>query len=190
MINSCYATFRKMELPYTRNSKTWTGCTRNNLEAHKTQMTCPWTGWPCFHIRHHPALPSDYAGVGELPTQQGWLAESVTVSFLCILLAGQQCPGPSGRRGREPSPGEGIRPDVSFATKCPVYIDLCHHSDAQSRGDRWQSSLSPAQPSSLARGRAWLPWLPWLGQTGTQSSFPWTSSFPVFTSLTELLLYS
>lgn len=52
-------------------------------------MTCPWTGWPCLHIPHHPALPSDHAGVGELPTQQGWLAGSVTVSFLCILLSGQ-----------------------------------------------------------------------------------------------------
>jgi len=151
----CY--IQKDRVALYQNSKTWTGCTRNNLEAHKTQMTCPWTGWPCLHMRHNPALPSDHAGMGELPTQQDWLAGSVTVSFSASCSLVSQCPGPSGRRGGEPSPGEGARPDVSFAAKCPVYIVLCHHSDAQSRGDRWQSSLSPAQPPSLARGRVWLP---------------------------------
>lgn len=52
-------------------------------------MTCWWAGWPCLHICHHPALHSDHAGVGDLPTQQGWLAGSVAGDFLCILPVGQ-----------------------------------------------------------------------------------------------------
>lgn len=37
--------------------------------------------------------------------------------------------------------------DVSFASKCAVYTDPRHHSDAQNRGDKGQSCLSLAQTS-------------------------------------------
>lgn len=44
-------------------------------------------------------------------------------------------------RGREPGAGQGPKPDVSCASKWAVYTDPRHHSDAQSRGDRCQSSV-------------------------------------------------